>query len=82
VFGGAGIGALLGGVSMELGFGLVEGVLHLFGGFFAGSFLAEIAPWDDGDGLRAPAASPWWARALFWIGLAAAIAIIVAIHWG
>ena len=79
VFGGAAIGASLGALSMDIGFGLAEGLLHFLAGMVSGSVPALGD--DEAASLRPPSSAAGWRRGLFWAGVAAALALVLLLHW-
>ena len=79
VFGGAAIGALLGALSMDIGFGLAEGLLHFLAGMVSGSVPALGD--DEAASLRPPSSAAGWRRGLFWAGVAAALVLVLLLHW-
>lgn len=79
VFGGAAIGALLGALSMDIGFGLAEGLLHFLAGMVSGSVPALGD--DEAASLRPASSAAGWRRGLFWAGVAAALALVLLLHW-
>ena len=83
VFGGAGVGALLGFVGLDLGFGLATAVLAALVGFF-GAAAADQGRWIGGDGISPrfqDEATPAWRRALKWLCVLAGVAIFVILIW-
>ena len=79
VFGGAAIGALLGALSMDIGFGLAEGLLHFLAGMVSGSVPALGD--DEAASLRPAESAAGWRRGLFWAGVAAALVLVLLLHW-
>ena len=79
VFGGAAIGALLGALSMNIGFGLAEGLLHFLAGMVSGSVPALGD--DEAASLRPASSAAGWRRGLFWAGVVAAVGLVMLFHW-
>ena len=78
-FGGAAIGALLGALSMDIGFGLAEGLLHFLAGMVSGSVPALGD--DAAASLRPAESAAGWRRGLFWAGVAAAVVLVLLLRW-
>ena len=78
IFGGAAIGALLGALSMDIGFGLAEGLMHFLAGMISGSVPALGD--DESIPLRPSSSVAGWRRWLFWAGVAVAIVLVILLH--
>jgi hypothetical protein len=82
VFGGAGVCGLLGFLSLDLGFGIVAGLLAVLAGFFAagaadqGRFVGRgLAPGFQRE------TTPAWKRVALWACVAAGVAIFALLAW-
>jgi hypothetical protein len=82
VFGGAGVCGLLGFLSLDLGFGIVAGLLAVLAGFFSAG-AADQGRWM-GQGL-APEfqheTTPGWRRMALWACVAAGVLAFALLAW-
>jgi len=80
VFGGGGLGALLGFVSMDLGFGFVELLAAMSLGFFGAAAAEQGRSVADGSSSGLPAdLVPRWRRALAWACVAVGVVAYLAL---
>jgi hypothetical protein len=79
IFGGAAIGALLGALSMDIGFGLAEGLMH----FLAGMVSGGVSAFRDGESmpLRPSPSTAGWRHVLFAAGVAVVVVLAALFHW-
>lgn len=82
VFGGAGLCGALGYLSLDLGFGIVGGLLGVFAGFFAAG-AADQGRWV-GKGLDPGfqrETTPGWRRVALWACVAAGVLAFALLAW-
>jgi hypothetical protein len=82
VFGGAGAGALLGFLALDLGFGFAAAVLGTLVGF-VGAGALDQGRWIGGGATPSfqDDDTPTWRRALKWLFVAAGAAVFVVLIW-